>query len=112
MNFAAPEFQFLTPTALIARGELLALRLQSTVSIDNATVKLYTDDTSCEKLLRHLNLVMAAGEISSVKIKKMAQEISRVKLTKDPRISDSEHVTRVKAAVLAVMLCPEYVIQH
>ena len=110
-GLVAPEMQITTESSVAGYLNCMQTAIASTTGFFGSDLRVdYTSllalADSPQALIDELNLVLAAGQLGTA-----SQSTLRTAITAMTTGSDANRLNRVRAAVLMVLACPEYLVQ-
>lgn len=106
-NLVAPELQITNESTVVGYANFMQSVIGGGFSdlVPDYSAELALVQTSAA-LVNHLNLVLAAGQVSSANLNTIVAALDTIKLS-----SDAAKLNRVKAAIMLIMCAPEYLVQ-
>ena len=108
-QITAPEFQLLNESTIAGYLNFMQSVIGNGIASGDVTAN-YAHELSlaadAPKLLAHLNLRLAADAIHATTLSELSTAVATINAS-----NPTGQLNRVKAAILLVMACPEYLIQ-
>jgi uncharacterized protein (DUF1800 family) len=106
-NLLAPEFQILTEPTVVSYINFMAGTVNNARNVKADYTYEKTLATDPASLVAHLNLCLAAGNVSDANLSLISGAVSSISATTDAGV-----LNRIYAAILMIMSSPDYLIQR
>jgi len=106
-NLLAPEFQILTEPTVVSYINYMAGTVNNARNVKADYTYEKTLATDPASLVAHLNLCLAAGNVSDANLSLIASSLGSISATTDAGV-----LNRIYAAILMIMSSPDYLIQR
>jgi len=106
-NLLAPEFQILTEPTVVSYINYMAGTVNNARNVKADYTYEKTLATDPASLVAHLNLCLAAGNVSDANLSLISGAVSSISATTDAGV-----LNRIYAAILMIMSSPDYLIQR
>lgn len=106
-NLLAPEFQILTEPTVVSYINFMAGTVNNARNVKADYTYEKTLATDPASLVAHLNLCLAAGNVSDANLSLIASSLGSISATTDAGV-----LNRIYAAILMIMSSPDYLIQR